>query len=105
MGLIGHSYDSRLHPAEELLCNWRRDGAGSKTGFQSCDFVLNDLSHVRKALWMLMLGHAEAARSSASSYGYQQDQRYLCLIQSQVKLQVQDEEVLDKNGQFILREI
>jgi len=54
---------------------------------------------------MLMLGHAEAAHSSASSYGHQQARRYLCLIQSQVKLQVQGEEVLDKNGQFILREV
>ena len=53
---------------------------------------------------MLMLGHAEAARSSVSSYGYQQAQRYLCLIQIPVNLQVQGEEVLDKNGQFILRE-
>jgi hypothetical protein len=78
--------------------------------FQSCDFVLNDLAHVRKALWMLMLGlqlldPAYVTKNKSSSNGYQQAQRYLCLFQSQVKLQVRGEEVLDKNGQFILQEV
>jgi hypothetical protein len=43
--------------------------------------------------------------NKSSSYGYQQSQRHLCLFQSQVKPRGRRWEVLDKNIQFILREI
>src|SRR4051812_32643893 len=56
-GLIGWTYDSHLHPAEELMCNWGTDRASSKTRCQSCNFVLNDMTHIRNALWILMLGY------------------------------------------------
>jgi hypothetical protein len=90
---------------------------GFKQDSNPATFVLNDVAHVRKASRILMLGHAEAARSSAatrpsmryynksSSYGYQPARRHLCLFQSRVKLQGWRWEVLDKNVQFILREI
>lgn len=116
-GLIDRNYDSHLRLAKQLLCNWRMGGEGSKQDSNPATFVLKDAAHVRKALRILMLGHAEVARSSAAtrpsmwyynkspSYGYQQAQRHLCLFQSQVKLQGRRGEVLDKNVQFILREI